>query len=208
MEHAGFVLGALLTTDERHVLSWSDDGVLQMWDVATGKANTRMKHADRVNGALLINGGRLLSWSDDQTLRIWDITDGRQIGPPMRHDGPVMDALLINRAHRILSWSYDGTMRLWDVATGQQIGPAMKDPVIGAVPFNEGQRLLSWSFYGSLRLWNTSWRGDNLFQIACEHWPDHDLRSLSQRYEITIDEPICADAKAIPLPSWSSSDHL
>ena len=36
---------------------------------------------------------RILSWSDDNTLRLWDAATGQQIGPAMRHDGPVRGAL-------------------------------------------------------------------------------------------------------------------
>jgi WD40 repeat protein len=32
---------------------------------------------------------RILSWSSDQTLRLWDVATGQQIGPAMKHDGPI-----------------------------------------------------------------------------------------------------------------------
>ena len=83
---------------------------------------------------------RILSWSDDSTLRLWDVATGQQIGPAMKHDGPVNGALLTKDETRILSWSDDHTLRLWDVATGQQIGPAMKhDGTVMGARADEGR---------------------------------------------------------------------
>ena len=88
---------------------------------------------------------RILSWSPDHTLRLWDVATGQQIGPAMKHDGPVWGAVLTKDETRILSWSDDHTLRLWDVATGQQIGPAMNGWVNGAVLTKDETRILSWS---------------------------------------------------------------
>ena len=112
--HNGPVVGALLMNNETRILSWSDDGTLRLWDVATGQQiGPAMKHGDTVVGPLLMNNEtRILSWSTgtvsrdgDHTLRLWDVATGQQIGPAMKHDGRVFGALLMNSETRILSWS-------------------------------------------------------------------------------------------------------
>jgi WD40 repeat protein len=67
-------MGALLTQDERRILSWSFDHTLRLWDVATGQQiGPAMKHDGTVVGALLTQDERrILSWSGDHTLRLWD----------------------------------------------------------------------------------------------------------------------------------------
>jgi hypothetical protein len=37
MKHDVWVLGAMLTKDERRILCWSDDKTLRLWDAATGQ---------------------------------------------------------------------------------------------------------------------------------------------------------------------------
>ncbi len=66
--------GALLTRDERHILSWSEDNTLRLWDAATGQpVGPAMRHDGPVSGALLTRDERrILSWSEDATLRLWD----------------------------------------------------------------------------------------------------------------------------------------
>jgi WD40 repeat protein len=76
MKHDGSVRGALLTKDEKRILSWSADGTLRLWDPATSAPiGPPMKHGGSVRGALLTEDEtRILSWSDDGTLRLWDAT--------------------------------------------------------------------------------------------------------------------------------------
>ena len=54
-----------------------------------------------VTGALFgRDESRILSWSEDKTVRLWDVATGRQIGPAMTHDGPVLGALLQRATRR------------------------------------------------------------------------------------------------------------
>jgi hypothetical protein len=53
-----------------------------------------------------------------------------------------------------------------------------------------------------------SWRGDNLFEIACNHMPQtHDLARLSRRYGVQIADPICAAPNKIPIPDWKKVER-
>src|SRR5262249_23761922 len=71
MRHEGSVTGALLSKDERRILSWSSDNTLRIWDAATGQQiGPAMRHENSVEGALLSKDERrILSWSSDNTLR-------------------------------------------------------------------------------------------------------------------------------------------
>ena len=85
--------------DESRILSWSDDKTA----AAVGRGDrppdrTRDVHDDEVYGALLgRDETRILSWSEDKTVRLWDVATGRQVGPPMMHDGRVTGALFSAR---------------------------------------------------------------------------------------------------------------
>ena len=64
-----------------------------------------------------------------------------------------------------------------------------------------------WSNDSTLRLWDVSWKGDDLFEIACKYTPimnsQKEMDRLSKRYGVKIDEPICAQGVKIPDPDWS-----
>jgi WD40 repeat protein len=164
MRHDGWIMGAVLTNDERRILSWSgslgSDNTLRLWDPTTGQqVGPAMKHDGPVAGAVLTKDGRrVLSWSDDHTLRLWDVATGQQIGLALKHEGRIFGAQLTKDERRILSWSEDGTLRLWNAVTGEQIGPAMRhdDSVSGAVLINEERRIMSWSDDNTLRLWDAA----------------------------------------------------
>jgi len=96
--------------------------------------------------------------------------------------------------------------RPWDSATGTQIGPTMKhDGSVRGASFTKDEgRILSWSTDKTLQLRDSSWRGENLFEIACNYMPQsHDLARLSDRYGVQIAEPICKPDKKMPDPDWS-----
>jgi WD40 repeat protein len=169
MEHERSVNGARVMPDGR-ILSWSDDSTLRIWNLDSGEqVGPAIQHDKSVSQALVMTNGRILSWSSSgvqlsdgpprpfspgDELRLWDPDTREQIGPSMRHDGPVSGALVVANRH-ILSWSADGAMLLWDPDTGAPIGPAMRheDAVNGAVEMTDG-RILSWSHDKTLRQWD------------------------------------------------------
>ena len=169
-----------------------------------------MRHEGPVTGAQFDQDERrILSWSYDKTLRLWDAATGAPIGAPMTHEGSVMARVFDKDERRILSWSDDQTLRLWDAATGAAIGAPMmhEGPVRGAQFDRDERRILSWSQDYTLRIWDVSWRGGNLFEIACNHsaplrYPE-DLDRLSDRYGVRIEGLIWRAGERIPDPDWS-----
>jgi WD40 repeat protein len=94
---------------------------------------------------------------------------------------------------------------------GAAIGEPLRheDVVKGAVYSPDGKRILSWSEDKTLRLWDVSWRGDNLFEIACNYAPimgSDEMGRLSKRYGVRIDEPICQPGVKIPVPDWARTE--
>jgi WD40 repeat protein len=164
-----------------------------------------------VSGALLTQDGRrILSWSSDKTLRLWDANTGEPVGSVMRHDGPVSGVLLTQDEKRILSRS-GNTLQLWDPATGQPIGSAIRHsgPVSGVLLTQDGRRILSWA-RDTLRLWDITWPNGNLLELACSLLPNRDrnLKDISQRYGISITEPICGSEQINAPLNWSKIERI
>jgi WD40 repeat protein len=150
--HTSGVDGALQLTDG-HILSWSRDKTLRIWDT-DGRSLTILEgHTDSVWGALQLIDGRILSRASDKTLRIWDI-NGRPLTALEGHTSAVDGTLQLTDGH-ILSWSRDKTLRIWEsggrplmVLEGHTSG------VDGALQLTDG-RILSWSSDKTLRVWGT-----------------------------------------------------
>ncbi|MEJ2616505.1 MAG: TIR domain-containing protein, partial [Ignavibacteriaceae bacterium] len=154
----GNVTEAVLSKDEKRVLSLSFDRTIRLWDIKTQKQiGESMQHDGYVDGAVFSKDEkRILSWSEDKTIRLWDVKTHKQIGESIRHDGYVEGAVFSKDEKRILSWSRDSTIRLWDVETHKQIGESIQHDgyVIGAVFSKDEKRILSWSFDRTIRLWD------------------------------------------------------
>jgi RNA polymerase sigma factor (sigma-70 family) len=101
-------------------------GVLQRWDLATGKSlfpdTAAVGHTDDVNRILFSPDGRyLVSGSKDRTARIWDVATGRTLH---KIDKGYTDHLamtpdgrqLVTLSRRGLSKT---VLQVWDVSTGQ-----------------------------------------------------------------------------------------
>ena len=115
--HSGPVAEALVL-DNGHILSWSGDHTLCLWDGQTGGPLVTMAgHSGKVTGVIVLDDGRILSWSQDGTLRLWDGQTGAPLVTMAGHTGGIEEAEILEDG-RILSWSGDRTLRLWDGQTG------------------------------------------------------------------------------------------
>ena len=105
--------------------SGSNDGTIQLWDVADpahprplgqpltggGAGSTRWRSAP--------SGHTLASGNDDGTVRLWDVTDPahpRPLGQPLTGSTVAVDSVAFSPGgHTLASGSDDGTTRLWNL---------------------------------------------------------------------------------------------
>jgi WD40 repeat protein len=137
------------------LLSWSDDGTLQLWDGRSGACLVVLEGHDwLVRGVQELSDGRLLSWSNDKSLRLWDGQSGACLAVLEGHSDRVRGVQALSDG-RLLSWSLDKTLRLWDGQSGACLAvlEGHNDVVYGVQVLSDG-RVLSWSDGGTLRLWD------------------------------------------------------
>ncbi len=102
------------------------------------------------------DGKHALSAGEDGKVRCWDIATGREIGPSLVHDAPVLSVAVSSDGLRALSGCRDKTVRLWDVKTGQELArfEGHKGAVYSVAFAPDGRFALSGSGDKTVRLWN------------------------------------------------------
>ncbi|MBN1364746.1 MAG: TIR domain-containing protein [Syntrophaceae bacterium] len=157
--HSDCVRGVIQLSNT-HILSWSRDNTLRLWDQKNTLGTTLEGHSDEVNGAIELSDGTLLSWSKDKSLRIWD-QNGKLIKILDGHSNWINGAIELRDAS-ILSWSADATLCLWDKG-GHNIKTLKGHHswVNGAMELSDG-RWLSWSKDNTLLLWQNDGQNNTL----------------------------------------------
>jgi WD40 repeat protein len=81
LRHGGFVSGVVFTPDGKALLTASGDGVIRVWDPATGKELRRLgEHKGGVLALALTRDGRTLaSGGADRAARLWDVRAGKEL---------------------------------------------------------------------------------------------------------------------------------
>jgi WD40 repeat protein/serine/threonine protein kinase len=155
-----------VSRDGRYFLTGhSGDGLLRLYDVATGNAiRDFVGHTVGVQAAAFSpDGTRAISGGDDGTLRVWDVSTGKERRRMPNNSGKIWCVAYSLDSRQVLSGHYvDPTNNylivLWDVESGKEVRCfAGHQWVVTAVVFMpDGQRFLSASMDGTLRLWSLS----------------------------------------------------
>ncbi len=136
------------------------DGDVRVWDLSTGEVVARLKHRGMVTAAAFSKDGRTVATAGiDGTARLLDVAGGKELGPPLRHDGWVHAVALDPRGGRVLTACEDTFARLWALGPG---GPRVErciehDQPVSIVAFSpDGTLALSGSSDGVVKLWGTA----------------------------------------------------
>jgi RNA polymerase sigma factor (sigma-70 family) len=138
-EVPGEVRGVAFTPDGRQALSGSTGGIIQLWDVATGKEVRRLSgHTGTIYDlAISPDGRRALTGSRDRTVRLWDIASGRSIFVFKAHTGWVRSVAFSPDGRRALTGAGPGDhmMRLWDLDAGRELKSLPQEGIVRSLAF-------------------------------------------------------------------------
>jgi WD40 repeat protein len=152
----------VFTPDSRRLVATSGDGVIHIFDVATGKELSagRAGHHQAPSFVELRRDGTAVTAGDDGSVRFWDARTGTQrraisVGPEwvraaaLSLDGRWLATSELGRKHAV---------RLWDARTGKQVYRLLGHGRLGgvrAVAFTaDGKQFLSWGDDLYLRRWD------------------------------------------------------
>ncbi|HEV3444878.1 MAG TPA: serine/threonine-protein kinase, partial [Gemmataceae bacterium] len=160
--HAARITAVMFSADGQRMVSQSSDGMVKVWDTATGeeKLNLRCEVGEAINLAFSTDGRRLATRHPDGTLKVWDAVTGEEkltlkAQQRVEHGlGSYSTRIAFSPDGRwIAAGKSDGTVRVWDAATGQE-----KLPLKGAfLAFSgDGQRIATSSEDQTVRVWDTA----------------------------------------------------
>ncbi|MFN0264251.1 TIR domain-containing protein [Tepidamorphus sp. 3E244] len=143
--HDEAIKGLRYSADGEHLLSWSDDATLRLWNARTGSEEQVLRgHDGPVSRAVFLEG-EILSFGADGTARRWRASDGRLLATMEGHAESVSLAWSDHGAGHFASWTELGDIRIWNAATatpGQPIETAQRP--LQRVHFDaSGERLLT-----------------------------------------------------------------
>lgn len=158
------LLALAVRPDGGALVTWTDDGALQFWNVASGKETGKEKLTGAPRALAFAPDGSQLAASfedrDDGTVvALLDATTGKEL---RRLNGFVPGAYVLAFSHdgkTLATGGAGNTLRLWDTATGQEVRPtaghAGAVTTIAVSP--DGKLLATCSVHDkSVRLWDTA----------------------------------------------------
>ncbi len=116
----GIVFAIAYSPDGRYMATGHGDGVISLWEVATGQEILNfVGHTGRVYTlAFDAKSNMLASGSDDRSMRLWNVSNGDCWKNLLGHSGAIGTVAFHPAGDIAASGSEDNSMRIWDVASG------------------------------------------------------------------------------------------
>lgn len=152
------VASLVFIADGRQFATGTDNGVIQIRDIDTGKTVRRLEgHHGSVRYLLTTKDGKkLLSVGTDNTIKVWNLDDGSQINTLDGYRLKIFKIALSPDEKKVVSVFSDKTIMVWDLATGQSLltltGHKWAVTALAITP--DGTKIISGSLDDTIRIWD------------------------------------------------------
>jgi WD40 repeat protein len=149
--HEKEVHGLVFSADGTRLASGGADGLLCLWDPASGRQLRRFQNKEEPRPLACSPDGRIVAWASrwsrgGHALHLWDTRTGREHLQLKGHKGAVFSAAFAPDGRTLASCGHDGSLRLWETATGKEVLRFGGRPRVSRVLFApDGATLASWS---------------------------------------------------------------
>jgi len=158
--HSDRVLACAFSPDGRRIVSGSEDGTINVWDVDSGFCLLALSgHPDPVLACVFSPDGRqIVSGSGDGTLKVWDAKGGACLLTIAGHSLWVQACGFSPDGRQIVSGSGDNTLKVWDAESGACLVTleAHSDRIEACGFSPNGRRIVSASLDKTLRVWDAT----------------------------------------------------
>jgi WD40 repeat protein/class 3 adenylate cyclase/energy-coupling factor transporter ATP-binding protein EcfA2 len=123
-EFGNDILFAALTPDGKILATCRTDGILRLWDFATGKPRTPpIKASESSFGGVFSPDGRVFATGDGTgILRVWEVATGKPLATRRAHQGPIGFGVYTPDGRQHITAGFDGTIRYWRMPSGAPLG--------------------------------------------------------------------------------------
>jgi RNA polymerase sigma factor (sigma-70 family) len=128
LKPGGIIQRAALSSDGRIFAVWIDHGLVQVWDVPTGKLLRELTTVRKQNSTwmprwlALSADGKTLAWVGEDVacpIHVVDLVTGKEVRRLEEHDGSERQVCLSPNGEFLVASSGDGLVQLWDVKQGR-----------------------------------------------------------------------------------------
>lgn len=164
------VSGCAINPDGTYLASASNNHMLKIWDIDTGKIrHTLIGHREKskINTCAFSPDGRwLVSASSDGTLKIWNAITG-ELRRTLADTAQVNGCVISPDGTYLVSAGSDKTLKVWDFSTGEILRTLTGHTkwVNGCAMSPDGTLLASASTDGTLKIWDFS-TGEMLWTLS------------------------------------------
>jgi WD40 repeat protein len=156
--HTADVNTAVFSSDDKLILTASDDGTARLWRTDTGEfIRTIGKHSGKVlAGSFIANDRLILTFDESATIWLWNADDGTAHRSLAGHTDRVKSVEVTRSGDQIVSASRDRTARVWQLNSRVEPPIVLRGhdgPVNTAAFSPDGKQVLTSSDDGSAILW-------------------------------------------------------
>ncbi|KAF9471554.1 hypothetical protein BDN70DRAFT_819840 [Pholiota conissans] len=153
-------VGAIaISSDNRWIVSGSDDHTVRVWDASTGEELKVLEgHSNPVWSVAFSSDKKwIISGSGDQTVRVWDASTGEEMKVLEGHSDWVSSVAFSSNNKCIVSSSRDWTVRVWDTLTGEvlKVMEGHSDWVSSVAFSSDNKCIVSSSRDWTVQVWDT-----------------------------------------------------
>lgn len=154
---AGSMTATAISADGKLVLTGEDDGLVTLWNVATGDSQQKyMGHGRTVfAAAMLPDGKRAVTCGDDNSIIVWELATGRRLQQMSTGDSiPLVMSCSPDGALAAVGGA-DGAIGIWDLRGGKRTTVLHRRSSLCGVQFSPDGRLIAAGYAdGQTILWN------------------------------------------------------
>jgi WD40 repeat protein len=116
-DHSDNVNSVAITSDNKKIVSGSNDKTIKIWDIDTGEVlKTLIEHSDNVNSvAITSDNKKIVSGSNKSTISISDIDTCELLKTLIGHSHYVKTVAITPDNKKIVSGSGDRTIKVWQI---------------------------------------------------------------------------------------------